>query len=153
MRGRWVLLAGALAVLAAVAGLAWRGTAWRPWSFLSPSGRARPWPWRRCCPTGPGRWRHRAGAGAAVAGGGCTGAGGADELDELGGDAIVAAWAQVDLDECGARSRTTASGQLGAPTTDEAELERRAREPRPLERRVRQGAVRHRQRGGGAGVL
>ncbi len=50
-----------------------------------------------------------------------------DEPDQLGGDAIAAAWAHVDLETVRAALPDNAFWDLGAPTTDEAEIERRAR--------------------------
>ncbi len=61
-----------------------------------------------------------AGDGAAVAGD--------DGGDELDGDAIAAAWANVDLDEVRRALPGNVYWQMGAPTTDEREIERRARE-------------------------
>ena len=55
-------------------------------------------------------------------------AAGADEVDELDGDAIAAGWANVDLDEVRRALPDNRYWQMGAPTTDEAEVERRARE-------------------------
>lgn len=51
-----------------------------------------------------------------------------DGGDELGGDAIAAAWANVDLDEVRRALPDNLYWQLAAPTTDEQEIERRARE-------------------------
>ena len=53
---------------------------------------------------------------------------GADEVDELDGDAIAAGWANVDLDEVRRALPDNRYWQMGAPTTDEVEVERRARE-------------------------
>lgn len=49
------------------------------------------------------------------------------EPDELDGDAIAAGWANVDLDEVRRALPDNRYWQMGAPTSDEAELERRAR--------------------------
>jgi len=51
-----------------------------------------------------------------------------DEPDELGGDVIAAAWARVDLAAVQRALPDNLFWSNGAPTTDEAELERRARE-------------------------
>jgi hypothetical protein len=51
-----------------------------------------------------------------------------DEPDELGGDVIAAAWARVDLAAVQRALPDNLFWTNGAPTTDEAELERRARE-------------------------
>jgi len=56
-----------------------------------------------------------------------TAAGDAD-ADELGGDVIAAAWANVDLEEVRRALPNNLYWQMGAPTTDEQEIERRARE-------------------------
>lgn len=51
-----------------------------------------------------------------------------DAPDELGGDAVAAAWARVDLAAVQRALPDNLFWTNGAPTTDEAELERRARE-------------------------
>ena len=51
-----------------------------------------------------------------------------DGGDELDGDAIAAGWANVDLAEVRRALPDNAYWQMGAPTQDEAEIERRARE-------------------------
>ncbi|MFN8644878.1 MAG: hypothetical protein U0802_25615 [Candidatus Binatia bacterium] len=48
--------------------------------------------------------------------------------DELGGDAIEAAWAKVDLDEVRRAMPDNIYWKMGVPTKDEAEVERRERE-------------------------
>jgi hypothetical protein len=48
--------------------------------------------------------------------------------DELGGDAIEAAWAHVDLDEVRRAMPDNLYWTMGVPTKDEAEIERRERE-------------------------
>ncbi|HSP97791.1 MAG TPA: hypothetical protein VL049_11170 [Candidatus Dormibacteraeota bacterium] len=51
-----------------------------------------------------------------------------DSGDELGGDAIAAAWANVDLDEVRRALPDNLYWQMGAPTRDKQEIERRERE-------------------------
>lgn len=53
---------------------------------------------------------------------------GDDAPDQLGGDAIAAAWARVDLAAVRRALPDNLYWQMGAPTTDEQEIERRARE-------------------------
>lgn len=51
-----------------------------------------------------------------------------DSGDELGGDAIAAAWANVDLDEVRRALPDNLYWRMAAPTRDQQEVERRARE-------------------------
>lgn len=51
-----------------------------------------------------------------------------EEVDELDGDAIAAGWANVDLEEVRRALPDNRYWEMGAPTSDEAEIERRARE-------------------------
>ncbi len=51
-----------------------------------------------------------------------------DGGDELGGEAIAAAWANVDLDEVRRAMPDNMYWRMGAPTADETEIERREQE-------------------------
>jgi hypothetical protein len=130
MDGRRTASVGA--VLLALAGLAWLSIArGRPATPAPQSdGAARPSaaaPAAHAAPATPAA-RERSAPPPDTRGG--ESAAGADggEVDEFDGDAIVAAWAHVDLAEVRRALPDNRYWEMGAPTSDEAEIERRARE-------------------------